>query len=89
MGKKNAKQASPDGEPLLKSHSKKRSSSEDDDQNTKRPRIEERTDFTRWRLRDDKSRMTWQYLEDDEAAKEWPQTFADKYFLGLPVVSKA
>jgi lanosterol synthase len=52
----------------------------------KRPRLEERTDYTRWRMRDDESRHTWHYLEDDEAMKEWPQTLADKYYLGLPLV---
>ncbi len=52
----------------------------------KRPRLDERTDYTRWRMRDDESRHTWHYLEDDEAMKEWPQTFADKYYLGLPLV---
>lgn len=54
--------------------------------NAKRPRIEERTDYTRWRMRDDESRHTWHYIEDDEAAKKWPQTYADKYYLGLPLV---
>jgi len=38
-------------------------------------------------MRDDQSRQTWHYLEDDEAAKQWPQSYADKYFLGLPLVS--
>ncbi|KAH8901853.1 terpene synthase [Coniochaeta sp. PMI_546] len=51
----------------------------------KRPRLQERTDYTRWRMRDDESRHTWHYLEDDTAVKEWPQTFADKYYLGLPL----
>lgn len=53
---------------------------------SKRPRIEDRTDFSRWRMRDDESRHTWHYLEDDDAAKQWPQTYADKYYLGLPLV---
>ncbi|KAM7204701.1 lanosterol synthase [Naviculisporaceae sp. PSN 640] len=51
----------------------------------KRPRIEERTDYSRWRMRDDESRHTWHYLEDDNEAKQWTQTLADKYFLGLPL----
>ncbi|KAM7193113.1 lanosterol synthase [Rhypophila sp. PSN 637] len=51
----------------------------------KRPRIEERTDYSRWRMRDDESRHTWHYLEDDNEAKKWQQTLADKYFLGLPL----
>jgi len=58
-----------------------------DKHGAKRQRIETRTDFTRWRMRDDESRQTWHYLEDDDAAKEWPQSVADKYYLGLPLVS--
>lgn len=42
-----------------------------------------KTDYARWRLRDDRGCQTWHYLESDEAAKKWPQTTADKYFLGL------
>lgn len=52
----------------------------------KKQRLAERTDRTRWRMRNDESRHTWHYLEDDEAAKAWPQTYADKYYLGLPLV---
>lgn len=51
-----------------------------------RPLAESQTDRTRWRIRDDESNHTWHYLEDDEAAKEWPQSTAEKYFLGLPLV---
>ncbi|KAM3068894.1 Lanosterol synthase erg7A [Clarireedia jacksonii] len=50
----------------------------------KRPKLQERTDYSRWRLLDEKGRQTWHYLEGDEAAQEWPQSIADKYFLGLP-----
>jgi hypothetical protein len=52
----------------------------------KKPKLSERTDYSRWRLQNDEGRQTWHYLEDEELAKDWPQTFADKYFLGLPVV---
>lgn len=52
----------------------------------KRPKIEEQTDLTRWRLKDDESRHTWHYLEDDKLASEWPQSYAEKYFLNLPLV---
>jgi lanosterol synthase len=52
----------------------------------KKPKLSERTDYSRWRLQDDEGRQTWHYLEDDELVKDWPQTFADKYFLGLPIV---
>jgi hypothetical protein len=80
-----------DAEPLLeKGATRKRFSSADDvDHATKRqrPELEDRTDFSRWRMRDDHGRQTWQYLEDAEAAENWPQTIADKYFLGLPLVS--
>ena len=52
----------------------------------RKPLLSERTDYTRWRLLDERGRQTWHYLEDDEDAKEWPQSTADKYFLGLPLV---
>lgn len=51
------------------------------------PQKDKRTDFTRWRMLDEDGRQTWHYLEDDKEAEAWPQTFADKYFLGLPTVS--
>jgi lanosterol synthase len=68
---------------------KRFSNAGDPDHAAKRARsgIEERTDYSRWRLRDDHGRHTWRYLEDDEELKSWPQTLADKYFLGLPLVS--
>lgn len=53
----------------------------------KKPRILNKTDKTRWRLNDDDGRHKWVYLEDDAAAKKWPQSYSDKYFLGLPLVS--
>ncbi|PYH98377.1 lanosterol synthase [Aspergillus ellipticus CBS 707.79] len=43
-----------------------------------------KTDYSRWRLRDDRGRQTWHYLESDEENGQWPQSVADKYFLGLP-----
>ncbi|KAL2825897.1 terpenoid cyclases/protein prenyltransferase alpha-alpha toroid [Aspergillus cavernicola] len=43
-----------------------------------------KTDYSRWRLLDDDGRQTWHYLESDEEIKEWPQSVADKHFLGLP-----
>ncbi len=45
-----------------------------------------KTDYSRWRLRDDRGRQTWHYLTTDEELKDWPQTTADKYHLGLPIV---
>ena len=44
------------------------------------------TDYARWRLLDDRGRQTWHYLESDEESEKWPQSVADKYFLGLPTV---
>jgi lanosterol synthase len=52
----------------------------------KKPTLSERTDHSRWRLLDERGRQTWHYLEDDEDAREWPQSTADKYYLGLPLV---
>ncbi|KAL9594982.1 MAG: hypothetical protein Q9219_006710, partial [cf. Caloplaca sp. 3 TL-2023] len=45
---------------------------------------DQRTDLTRWRLLDERGRQTWQYLTSDDEIKSWPQSTADKYFLGLP-----
>jgi lanosterol synthase len=59
---------------------------EERDEAAKKPKLSERTDYSRWRLQDDGGRQTWHYLEDEELVKDWPQTFADKYFLGLPTV---
>ncbi|RYP11868.1 hypothetical protein DL767_011271 [Monosporascus sp. MG133] len=50
---------------------------------TKRPKLEDKTDRTRWRMLDEKGRHTWHYLEEDEAVEKWPQSIADKYYLGL------
>lgn len=65
---------------------KKRSSADSDNHDVKRPRLQESTDKARWRLSSEGGRHTWHYLEDDEATKEWPQSYADKYFLGMPLV---
>lgn len=47
----------------------------------------ERTDRSRWRLKDEQGRHTWHYLETDEQVKEWPQSVVDKHHLGLDTVS--
>jgi hypothetical protein len=47
------------------------------------------TDHTRWRLKDDDSRHTWHYLPDEEACKDWPQSYAEKSYLDLPLVSNS
>lgn len=54
-----------------------------------KPTIEAKTDPTRWRLKDDDSRHSWLYLESEKEAKDWPQSYAEKYFLGLPLVRAA
>lgn len=44
------------------------------------------TDLHRWRLLTERGRQTWHCLVSDEENKAWPQSIADKYFLGLPTV---
>lgn len=46
----------------------------------------QKTDYTRWRMLDEDGKHTWHYLDDDEVVAKWPQTLADKYYLGLPLV---
>lgn len=48
---------------------------------------DEKTDYTRWRLLDERGRQTWHYLQTDEEVEQWPQSTADKYHLGLPTVN--
>nr|AFG34073.1 lanosterol synthase [Bipolaris eleusines] len=50
---------------------------------TKNKHGHEKTDYTRWRLKDDRGCQTWHYLQTDEEMKAWPQSTADKYFIGL------
>lgn len=65
------------------------SDTEDDGvQAPKRAKLRTRTDFSKWRLLSDHGRQTWEYLEDDEAAKAWPQTIADKWHLGMETVNQ-
>ncbi|KAK4991652.1 Lanosterol synthase (Oxidosqualene--lanosterol cyclase) [Elasticomyces elasticus] len=45
---------------------------------------DEKTDYGRWRLLDERGRQTWHYLRTGEEVREWPQSIADKYHLGLP-----
>ncbi|KAJ2901515.1 terpene synthase [Zalerion maritima] len=56
-----------------------------DDHEAKRARLDDRTDYSRWRLKDEDGCQSWHYLEDAEQSEKWPQTTADKYFLGLPL----
>jgi len=60
-----------------------------DETATKKPKLRATTDRTRWRMLDDEGRHTWHYLEDDKKAQKWPQSYADKYYLGLPLVGTA
>jgi lanosterol synthase len=46
----------------------------------------ETTDRSRWRMSDDKGRHIWHYLESDEQLKAWPQSKAEKYYMGLETV---
>lgn len=46
-----------------------------------------KTDYSRWRLRDERGTQTWHYLTEEQA-KEWPQSTADKYHLGLSTVRR-
>ena len=48
--------------------------------------LEQKTDYSRWRLLDENGRHTWHYLTTDKQIGAWPQSTADKYFLGLPTV---
>ncbi|KAF2841380.1 lanosterol synthase [Patellaria atrata CBS 101060] len=41
------------------------------------------TDYSRWRLLDDRGRQTWHYLKTEKQIKEWPQSIADKWHLGM------
>ncbi|KAL8955879.1 MAG: hypothetical protein Q9183_006497 [Haloplaca sp. 2 TL-2023] len=45
---------------------------------------DQRTDPQRWRMLDERGRHTWHYLQSEEQAKAWPQSTADKWYLGLP-----
>lgn len=37
-------------------------------------------------MKDDAGTQTWHYLESDEEAKAWPQSIADKWYLGMDTV---
>jgi len=46
------------------------------------------TDYSRWRLRDtDDGRHVWDFLKTDEELEARPPSNADRYWLGLPLVS--
>lgn len=76
----------------LKGTSKKRLSSANgvnghtDEHDSKRQKVAEPVDRTRWRMKSDDGRHTWHYLDDDAAVAAWPQSYADKWYLGLPLV---
>ncbi|KAF2113818.1 terpenoid cyclases/protein prenyltransferase alpha-alpha toroid [Lophiotrema nucula] len=44
---------------------------------------DQKTDYSRWRLKDERGCHTWHYLESDEEVEKWPQSVADKYFMGM------
>ncbi|KAI1263532.1 terpenoid cyclases/protein prenyltransferase alpha-alpha toroid [Xylariaceae sp. FL1019] len=66
--------------PDSKLSSKKRPSNGTVDVDAKRAR---RTEPSRWRMLDENGRLTWHYLESDGEVKGWPQSAADKWYLGL------
>lgn len=74
-----------------KSSAKKRTggatSSDVQEHDSKRQKVAEPVDKTRWRMKADGGRHTWHYLDDDQAAKDWPQSYAEKWYLDLPLVS--
>ncbi len=47
---------------------------------------DKKTDRMRWRLKDDRGCQTWHYLKTDEEIKAWPQSVADRWFLGMDTV---
>jgi hypothetical protein len=47
--------------------------------------FQKKTDYGRWRLLDEAGRQTWHYIAE-ERVKEWPQSTADKYHLGIQTV---
>lgn len=73
-----------------KSNAKKRAGGaivEVTEHDSKRQKVAEPVDKTRWRMKADGGRHTWHYLDDDQAAKDWPQSYAEKWYLNLPLVS--
>ena len=44
------------------------------------------TDLSRWRLKSTKDSYRWLYLSISDAERQ-PQSFAERYFLGIPAVS--
>lgn len=41
------------------------------------------TDYLNWRLKVERGRQTWIYLESEDEKKAWPQTDIDRYWLGI------
>lgn len=58
----------------------------DQEHDAKRQKVAEAVDKTRWRMKADGGRHTWHYLDDDEAVEEWPQSYAEKWYLGMDLV---
>lgn len=56
---------------------------------SKRQKVAEPVDKTRWRMKADGGRHTWHYLDNDEATETWPQSYAEKWYLGLDLVRLA
>jgi lanosterol synthase len=47
---------------------------------------DQKTDHSRWRMKNDRGVQTWVYLKSDEEAEKWPQSAADKWFLNADTV---
>ena len=47
-----------------------------------------KTDYTRWRLKDERGCQTWHYLETKDEIEQWSQSLADKWHLGMDLVRK-
>jgi lanosterol synthase len=73
------------GRDKLNGKARKRGAHDDQPAAPKIPKLGAKTDISRWRMKDDESRHTWHYLSEEEA-KEWKQSYADKYYLGLDLV---
>ena len=48
--------------------------------------VAEKTDYTKWRMKNDRGCQTWHYMDSEEEEKAWPQTTADRHFLGMDTV---
>lgn len=50
--------------------------------------VQKTTDRTKWRLHNDRGCHIWRYLDSEEEARKWPQSTADKWYMGLDTVCR-